>query len=42
LWLLPATGGVAQEVASPLFGPDGPPNYYGQVQWLYQYAWDHD
>ena len=36
LWVLPAPGGTPMEVAS---GLSVPPSYYGQVQWLYQFAW---
>jgi len=36
LWILPAPGGTPMEVASDL---SVPPSYYGQVQWLYQFAW---
>ncbi len=36
LWMLPATGGTPVEVASDL---SVPPSYYGQVQWLFQFAW---
>ncbi|HUZ43386.1 MAG TPA: hypothetical protein VMU63_03210 [Acidimicrobiales bacterium] len=36
LWVLPATGGTPVEVATDL---SVPPSYYGQVQWLEQFAW---
>lgn len=36
LWVLPAGGGRATSVVS---GLAEPPDYYGQEQWLFQYAW---
>ncbi|MHB1446303.1 MAG: TolB family protein [Acidimicrobiales bacterium] len=36
LWVLPAAGGTPVQVVSVL---SVPPSYYGQVQWLYQFAW---
>ena len=40
LWLVPVSGGgTATEVAAPLFGSAGPPNYYGQIDWPGQFAW---
>lgn len=40
LWLVPVSGdGPATEVAAPLFGPSGAPNYYGQIDWPGQFAW---
>ena len=46
LWLTPATGGRAVEVASPLFPPaewedivSSGLSFYGQVTWASQFTW---
>jgi WD40-like Beta Propeller Repeat len=39
LWLLPRLGGQPVRIATPLFRPGNWPAYYGQVDWLAQFAW---
>ncbi len=39
LWLLPRLGGQPVQVAGPLFPPGNWPSYYGQVNWVSQFAW---
>jgi hypothetical protein len=39
LWLLPSLTGHPVRIAWPLFPPGNWPTYYGQVDWLSQFAW---
>jgi dipeptidyl aminopeptidase/acylaminoacyl peptidase len=39
LWLLPSLSGRPVPIAGPLFPPDKWPSFYGQVNWLGQFAW---
>jgi hypothetical protein len=39
LWLLPSLTGRPVLIAGPLFPPGHWPTYYGQVNWLSQFAW---
>jgi hypothetical protein len=39
LWLLPSLSGRPVQIAGPLFPPDDWPTFYGQVNWLSQFAW---
>lgn len=39
LWLLPSLTGRPVRLARPLFPPNSWPTFYGQVQWLSQFAW---
>jgi hypothetical protein len=39
IWLLPRLGGRPIRIATPLFRPGNWPAYYGQVDWLAQFAW---
>lgn len=39
LWLIPRLGAKPVEVASPFFGPQHWPSYYGQIGWTLQFAW---
>jgi hypothetical protein len=38
LWLLPSLSGRPVPIAGPLFAPDNWPSFYGQVNWLSQFA----
>ncbi len=40
LWLLPSPSSRPARVAGPLFQPGNWPDYYGQVDWSGQFAWD--
>ncbi len=39
LWLLPRLTGQPVQIAGPLFPPNNWPAYYGQVDWISQFAW---
>lgn len=39
LWLLPRIGARPVRVAAPLFWPRAWPNYYGEIDWGDQFAW---
>jgi dipeptidyl aminopeptidase/acylaminoacyl peptidase len=39
IWLLPGLTERPVRIAGPLFPPDNWPTYYGQVDWLSQFAW---
>jgi WD40 repeat protein len=39
LWLLPSLTGRPVRIAGPLFPPSNWPTFYGQVDWLSQFAW---
>jgi Tol biopolymer transport system component len=39
LWLVPALPGKPVKIASPLFPATAWPTYYGQVDWMQQFAW---
>jgi dipeptidyl aminopeptidase/acylaminoacyl peptidase len=42
IWLLPSLTGRPARIAGPLFPPGNWPTYYGQIQWLSQFAWWQD
>ena len=39
IWLLPQLGGQPVRIAGPLYPPGRWPAYYGQVNWISQFAW---
>jgi WD40-like Beta Propeller Repeat len=39
IWLLPSLTGRPVRIAGPLFPPGNWPTFYGQVNWLSQFAW---
>jgi hypothetical protein len=39
IWLLPRPRAQPVRIATPLFRPGNWPAYYGQVDWLDQFAW---